>query len=91
MQPPASRSADPRPAGAPPGDDPRTVHDALALYKSILSSALDPIVVIDAAGIIRAASESVRRVFLWTPEELVGRNIAVLMPEPVLPSPKFHS
>jgi PAS domain S-box-containing protein len=77
----------PHPAGIPSvaslaDGDQRSLRDALALYKSVLSSALDPIIVIDGRGIIQVASDSVERVFQWTPQELVGQDIAVLMPEP---------
>jgi PAS domain S-box-containing protein len=54
----------------------------LAQYRAVLASTLDPLVTIDAWGTIQAASNSVERVFGWTPEELVGQNIRVLMPEP---------
>jgi PAS domain S-box-containing protein len=47
-----------------------------------LAAALDPIITINASGIIESASDSVRRVFGWTPVELIGRNVSVLMPEP---------
>lgn len=57
-------------------------HETLALYESILASTLDPIVTINARGEIQTASDSIERVFGWTPAELIGRNIAVLMPEP---------
>lgn len=47
-----------------------------------LAAALDPIITIDAFGVIESASDSVVRVFGWTPGELIGRNVGVLMPEP---------
>lgn len=53
------------------------VHD-----HAVLAAALDPIVTIDALGIIQSASNSVHRVFGWTPAELIGRNVSMLMPEP---------
>src|SRR5690606_20753278 len=40
------------------------------------------IITIDAYGIIQSASDSVQRVFGWAPQELLGRNVTVLMPEP---------
>lgn len=49
---------------------------------AILAAALDPIITIDAYGIIQSASDSVQRVFGWAPQELLGRNVTVLMPEP---------
>lgn len=55
---------------------------ALARYRAILASILDPVITIDAHGTIRAASNSVEGTFGWTPAQLVGRDISVLMPEP---------
>lgn len=50
--------------------------------RAALAAALDPIITIDAFGVIESASESVARVFGWTPSELIGRNVSMLMPEP---------
>ncbi|MHC4448311.1 MAG: PAS domain-containing protein, partial [Planctomycetota bacterium] len=58
------------------------LRQALARYEAILASTLDPVVTIDAFGTIQVASDSVKRVFGWTPAELIGRNVNVLMPEP---------
>lgn len=44
--------------------------------------ALDPIITMNAGGIIQSASDSVEQVFGWTPTELFGRNVKVLIPEP---------
>ncbi|MHC4427927.1 MAG: two-component system sensor histidine kinase NtrB [Planctomycetota bacterium] len=54
----------------------------VARYEAILASTLDPVITIDSHGVIVAASDSTERVFGWTPEELVGRDVSVLMPEP---------
>lgn len=45
-------------------------------------AALDPIITIDGGGIIQSASDSAERVLGWTPSELIGRNVNILMPEP---------
>lgn len=50
--------------------------------RALLAGMLDPVVTIDAHGIIQDASESVRAVFGYAPSELVGRNVNLLMPEP---------
>ncbi|MHC5114017.1 MAG: PAS domain S-box protein [Planctomycetota bacterium] len=50
--------------------------------RAILASTLDPVVTIDMGGVIRVASDSTQRVFGWAPDELLGRNVTVLMPEP---------
>lgn len=52
------------------------------LYRSLLGAVLDPTIAIDEFGVIVTASASVRAVFGWTPDELRGRNIRLLMPEP---------
>jgi len=43
---------------------------------------LDPIITMNAGGVIQSASDSVTQVFGWTPTELLGRNVKVLIPEP---------
>jgi two-component system sensor histidine kinase/response regulator len=53
-----------------------------ARSRALLESLLDPTVVIDDLGTIQAASDSVERVFLYAPQDLVGENIQLLMPEP---------
>lgn len=53
-----------------------------SVERAVLAAALDPIITINARGVIQSASDSVRRVFGWSPDELVGRNVNILMPEP---------
>lgn len=58
------------------------LESALARYEAVLASTLDPVITIDCFGTIIAASRSVERVFGYAPDELVGQNVSVLMPEP---------
>lgn len=58
------------------------LHSANAKLENILASTLDPVVTIDAHGTIRSASRSFERVFGYTPDELIGRNVKILIPEP---------
>jgi len=58
------------------------LHNANAKLEHIFASALDPVVTIDAYGTIQSASRSLKRVFGYTPEDLIGRNVKLLMPEP---------
>jgi len=51
-------------------------------HRSVLGGLLDPLVLIDAVGTIQNANSSCTEVFGFTPEELIGRNISLLMPEP---------
>lgn len=66
---PAKPAAKPAGHGSPPSS-------------ATLTVLLDPIITMDEAGLIRSASDSVTRVFGWTPDELFGKNVKVLIPEP---------
>lgn len=50
--------------------------------RAIMAASLDPLITIDARGKILLASDSVFRTFGWEPEELIGQNVKVLMPDP---------
>lgn len=67
----ARRSIDQR-AGAPALDD--------AMYRSLLDSAPDAIIVVDEAGRIVFANAQAERVFGWTRDELLALRIEDLMP-----------
>lgn len=51
-------------------------------WRSIVESAVDGIVVIDAHGCIEAFNPGAERLFGYTEAELLGRNVSVLMPPP---------
>ncbi len=53
-----------------------------ARNQSMADATLDPIFGIDERGIILAANPAATSVFGWPVQELVGRNIAAIMPEP---------
>ncbi|MBM3990216.1 MAG: PAS domain S-box protein [Planctomycetes bacterium] len=55
-------------------------HDSA--YRALLSAVLDPTIAIDPRGTIVTASASVETVFGYSPSELAGRNIKLLMTEP---------
>ncbi len=54
----------------------------LVQYEAVLASALDPVIIIDAFGTMLSVSRSIERVFGYKPEEVIGQNVRVLMPEP---------
>ncbi|HEY0324877.1 MAG TPA: PAS domain S-box protein, partial [Allosphingosinicella sp.] len=50
--------------------------------RSILETVPDAMVVIDEAGLIHNFSHAAERLFGWRPEEVIGRNVSLLMPSP---------
>ena len=58
------------------------VNDRDALYRAVVDTAVDAIVVIDRDGAIRSVNQATVRLFGYTADELVGRNVSELMPEP---------
>jgi PAS domain S-box-containing protein len=72
----------------PSGGRPRKSKPAEAVSARATTAAprrapvLDPIITMDASGVIQSASDSVEHLFGWTPIELLGRNVKELIPEP---------
>lgn len=75
----------------PPGDLPdpsarpqleERLRASEARWRAIVDSAVDGIVVIDAAGRIEAINPAAERLFGYTEAEALGRNVSILMPEP---------
>ena len=58
----------------PPQDD--------SLFDALMDAAVDAIIVIDGQGRIRRFSRAAQEMFGYTVEEVLGRNISMLMPEP---------
>jgi two-component system sensor kinase FixL len=51
-------------------------------FRAILDAAVDAIVVIDHEGTVHEFSQAAQQVFGYAPQEIVGRNVRELMPEP---------
>ncbi|MBX3120172.1 MAG: PAS domain S-box protein [Fimbriimonadaceae bacterium] len=52
------------------------------LLKAVVDTAVDGILTIDPEGTIITANPAVESIFGYSPEELVGKNVRMLMPEP---------
>ena len=53
-----------------------------AHLRSILETIPDAMIVIDEGGLMRDFSQAAERLFGWTPDEVAGKNVSMLMPEP---------
>lgn len=60
----------------------RALHATEARWRSVAESAVDGIIVIDAAGRIESINPAVERLFGYTEAEVVGQNVRILMPSP---------
>ncbi|MCA9058598.1 MAG: PAS domain S-box protein [Planctomycetaceae bacterium] len=56
--------------------------DEGATFRAVLQTAVDVIITIDAEGIINSVNPAVEGMFGYAPQELVGRNVSMMMPEP---------
>ncbi|PIQ21692.1 MAG: PAS domain-containing sensor histidine kinase [Cytophagales bacterium CG18_big_fil_WC_8_21_14_2_50_42_9] len=61
---------------------PKQALEDKARLQAIIDTAIDGIVTIDATGIIESVNPAVARIFGYQPDEVIGRNIKMLMPEP---------
>lgn len=60
----------------------RALEEREAHLRSIFDTAPEAMIVIDDAGIIQSYGASSEKMFGWRPDEVLGRNISMLMPEP---------
>jgi two-component system sensor kinase FixL len=50
--------------------------------RSVVEAAVDGIIVIDERGRVQAFNRSAMRLFGYTPDEVIGKNVSMLMPSP---------
>ena len=60
----------------------RELRDSHARLQSIIDSAVDAIIVIDAKGCIESFNRGAERLFGYPGVEVIGRNVNILMPSP---------
>ncbi len=53
-----------------------------AMYEAILEAAVDAIITIDPEGLIQSVNRAAVKMFGYAAEEMIGRNVNMLMPEP---------
>ncbi|MBV6459804.1 MAG: Sensor histidine kinase RcsC [Fimbriimonadaceae bacterium] len=53
-----------------------------ARHQAVFDTVVDGIITIDERGIIESSNPAVERLFGYTADELVGQNVAMLMPDP---------
>ena len=61
---------------------PSTVTGSDALFRALIGATADGVVVIDAVGNIRIFNPACERLFGYAADEVAGRNVKMLMPEP---------
>lgn len=59
-----------------------SIMDYSERLQKVLDTVIDGIITIDDRGIIQSFNNSATRIFGYTPQEVIGQNVKMLMPEP---------
>lgn len=60
----------------------RAIQDSEERLRSVVNTAVDAIIVIDERGNVESANPAMERLFGYTIDEVIGRNVNLLMPSP---------
>jgi PAS domain S-box-containing protein len=60
----------------------QALREGEARARAILDTAVDAIITIDAQGIVESFNKAAERLFGYSPVEVIGKNVSMLMPEP---------
>lgn len=60
----------------------QALRDSEAKLRAVIDTAVDGVIIIDASGDIELFNPACRRLFGYEPDEVIGRNVKMLMPEP---------
>lgn len=63
-------------------EDMHRIGDSQSRLKAIIDTAVDGIITIDSRGVIETLNPAAARLFGYQEEELIGKNVKMLMPEP---------
>jgi len=73
---------DPTGAGDKPNPIEMALRDSEERLRGILHTAVEGIITIDERGVMESVNPAARKLFGYTRQEMVGRNVSMLMPEP---------
>jgi PAS domain S-box-containing protein len=60
----------------------QAIRDQAQQNQAIVDNIVDGIITIDVRGIIASANPAALRIFGYSPEDVIGKNVSMLMPEP---------